>query len=49
MGEGRWFARDLLCFSCVRRLIEEGAALDGRSVQLLMSLYTQVGAVVVQG
>jgi hypothetical protein len=26
---------------CVRRLIEEGTVLDGRSVQLLMSLYTQ--------
>ncbi len=33
--------RELFLLGCVRRLIEEGVVLDGRSVQLLMSLYTQ--------
>ena len=30
--------REMFLLGCVRRLIEEGVALDGRSVQLLMSL-----------
>ena len=33
--------RELFLLGCVRRLIEEGAVLDGHSVRLLMSLYTQ--------
>jgi hypothetical protein len=37
-GDGQ---RELFLLGCVRRLIEEGAVLDGRSVQLLMSLYMQ--------
>jgi hypothetical protein len=39
-GEGNG-QRELFLLGCIRRLIEEGVALDGRSVQLLMSLYTQ--------
>jgi hypothetical protein len=39
-GEGNG-QRELFLLGCIRRLIEEGVVLDGRSVQLLMSLYTQ--------
>ncbi len=37
-GDGQ---REVFLLGCVRRLIEEGVVLDGRSVQLLMSLYMQ--------
>lgn len=33
--------RELFLLGCIRRLIEEGVVLDGSSVKLLMSLYTQ--------